>query len=239
MHNFDGNACLGLLPDVQAALADFDYSYANPSAIHQLGQRARALVEDSRSNLAKLLKVSPDQRIIFTSGATESNNIALFYPYYRARLKGTDLPRYLSSSIEHPAVLETLLRLNSLGCQSILQTPSKFRILNEDLFSHDLKNISFLRLMAANNETGAINDISQVFRKAKKLNSQILTHTDAVQAIVKQDFDLGSLSADFVSLSGHKMGALTGIGALVLNDNLAAGSHSFGGPQEMLSLIHI
>lgn len=218
--NFDANASHTLLSEVKESIAKFNLDFLNPSAVHQSGQKAKAIIEEARYNLASLMQLSAKQRIVFTSGASEANNQAIFYA---AKQSGEFSP--LSSAIEHPSVLEALKNF-----------PGTKYLLPDYTAEHVLANVSeqtnFLSLMFANNETGYILPITEIFAAVKQKHPEILLHTDAVQALGKLSVDFSGLQADFITVSGHKIGALSGIGALVVNDDLAHQPLIYGGPQE-------
>ena len=232
--NCDANACYGVLPEVQAALAKFQLDYSNPSAIHQGGQTARAIVENARQSLALALNISSDQRIVFTSGATEANNMAVMFPFWQALASGEIANMSaVCTAIEHPSVLEAFRYLEEAGLDlRIISPEASGTIRPENVKALVDDSTRLLSMMSANNETGCILPVQEVFEQVKIDYPNCLLHTDAVQLPGKTVMDCAAMSADFISISGHKLGALTGIGALVVNDNLNVQALLRGGPQE-------
>ena len=227
--NFDANACYGLLPEVRNAIACLPDLY-NPSSIHQNGQKSRAILEVARTQLAELLNISKEQRVVFTSGASESNTQALFYPFWE-KLNQESSANLIISAIEHPSVIESARKLEKHGIELRIWNPFSTAGVEglDELLDENTRLIS---IMTANNETGLVLPVSDIFKKVKEFNPKIFTHTDAVQAAGKLEFKANEIQADFISLSAHKLGALTGVGALIVNRDFENLPLIFGGPQE-------
>ncbi len=234
MINCDANASYGLLPEVREAVSAWSVDFANPSAIHQLGQRARAILEEARNELSGLMQLDSRQRIVFTSGATEALNQALFYPFWNLSRNQTKDVNYLTTTTEHPATLTTFHKLASLGITTNIFDNQKQEIFSMKSFLKEVTPETICcSLMFANNETGYIYPVKEIFTQIKKDFSSVYTVCDAVQALGKLPINYSELNADFIAISGHKIGALTGIGALVVNDHLPARALISGGPQEL------
>ncbi len=198
----------------------------NPSSIHRGGQRAKAAVEEAREVVRTLVGARPKDSVIFTSGATEANNTVI-----KATVKPGSL--VVSSMIEHPCVLEPL-RLAAVNQAVIrLAKPNQHgEIEAGTVASHVENNTALVSVMAANNETGVVNDIGSIANAVYTIAPNTLIHTDATQVIGKMPFRFDRSGVDFLTLSGHKIGALTGIGALVIREGVALTPLLSGGPQE-------
>ena len=198
----------------------------NPSAVHRLGQQSRATVERGRYAIRKLLNLSVHDRVVFTSGATEANNLAL---YCLSKREG----RIVSSSIEHPCILEPLKRLSHSGRSLCLVKPTTYgEIVPQSVLEAIDTETSFISIMAANNETGVINDLKGIASQIRSQSESIIIHTDAAQLCGKSFVDFQDLGVDLLTLSGHKMGALSGVGALVVREGIEVEPLVLGGPQE-------
>lgn len=216
MKNFDANAGQGLLVEVLEFIKNSGVDFLNPSSIHKGGQKARAAIEEARENILELANAR-NFRLIFTSGATEANNLALFQAL-QAKSK------VAASSIEHPSVLE-YLKHNFVDNYLLFDACSIADNISK------LENYNFISSMWANNETGYILDSHVLAKKVKANFPKTLFHCDAVQGLGKCDFDLDNF--DFVSLSAHKIGGLSGVGALLIKDDNPFYPMSLGGPQEV------
>lgn len=216
--NFDANASHGLLPCVIEGLRSMDLGFGNPSSIHTSGQKARALIEQSRHELELLLGLDKHDRLLFTSGATESNNTCL------QQVLHTEAKILLTSPLEHPSIIEPAQQLKMRGVDVIYKLPKQLG--NLDL------SPSMLSLMYANNETGQIFDCALIAKKLKLAHPQLIVHCDAVQALGKIDFSLAKSPFDLCSFSAHKIGGLAGVGAIAIKAGVNFVPSFFGGPQE-------
>ena len=225
----DANATTPLLPEVVAAMSPFwTEHFANPSSVHQPGQRARAAVEHAREQLAMLLSCRPSE-IIFTSGGTESNNLALFGAL---RARSTPRPHLITSSIEHDAVLraaDALAKRGDVDVTVLPCTPSG-RIEPATLQAALTPRTQLVSIMLANNETGVLQPIRELAAIAHAAG--VLFHTDAVQAAGKLPLSVDDLGCDLLTISGHKLYGPKGTGALYLRRKTTLAPLHFGGPQE-------
>lgn len=200
--------------------------YGNPSSIHFFGRQARQKIEETRYKFAQCLNVTTD-RIIFTSGGTEANNMVLKGFATEHQNKGM----LCVSSIEHPSVLKTGGMI--LGQNLSLINVEKSGIIDlvhlED-FLRRAEKPTLVSVMYANNETGVIQPISQIISLVHRYNA--LFHCDAVQAFGKINFDFGDDLPDFITFSGHKIGAFQGVGALFSKHNFPFEALITGGGQE-------
>jgi cysteine desulfurase len=230
----DANATTPVLPEVvEAMLPYFTSSSGNPSSAHHSGQRARGAVEMARIAVAKLLHCAAKE-VVFTSGGTESNNLALLgvlQPYLDLK----EPAHLITTQMEHHAVLYPAESLEQRGIEVTYLAPNREGILDPAAFQAALRpHTRLVSIMMANNETGTIQPIGKVARIAKNYNANILFHTDAVQAAGKLPIDLSAefKNVDLLSLSGHKMYAPQGIGVLYVRDGVKLAPLFLGGPHE-------
>lgn len=209
----------------EAMLPYLKENYGNPSAIYSLGQRSRAAIENSRIKIAELLGVKASE-IYFTSSGSESDNWAL---------KGSLLPNQenhlISSRIEHPAVLNSLKKIESWGGQASLVSVDEEGFVDLKEIENSIKDSTrLISIMFANNEIGTIEPLAEISKIAREKN--ILFHTDAVQAIGNIKFKIKDIGVDMLSLSGHKLGAPKGVGVLYLREGIDLDNFLDGGEQE-------
>ena len=205
----------------------FMQEYGNPSSLYKLGRKARAGVEEARRNVANLINCDKNE-IYFTSGGTESDNTVLKGIMDLDKNKGKHI---ITSKIEHPAILNTCKTLEEKGYKVTYLNVDKDGIINiEELNNSITDETVLISIMFANNEIGSIQPIQQIGEIANK--KRIIFHTDAVQACGNIDIDVKKLKIDMLSLSGHKIGAPKGIGALYVNKNIEFKNLIDGGHQE-------
>jgi cysteine desulfurase len=233
MAYLDHAATTELLPEVKSLLIDQLGSAMNPSSLHESGRRARQLVEEARERIAKTLKVRPSE-IFFTAGGTESDNIAIKGIHW-ARQRDKHRPILLISAVEHHAVLDPAQWLAERGEADLILIPvdSQGRIKldwlkNKLEIDHD--RISLVSVMWANNEVGTVQPIAEVVRLANEYG--IPVHSDAVQALGSLPVDLSEIPLAALSLSGHKIGSIHGVGLLVLRTGNKVEPIQHGGNQE-------
>ncbi len=203
--------------------------FGNPSSLHKLGLSSQKLIDKSRSIIAKSLKCE-SSNIYFTSGATESNNIALFGA---AEMYGKRKKRIISTSIEHASVNTVLKKLETMGYEIVKIHPNSNGIIDvNDIIEKIDENTFLISMMAVNNETGYLLPIKETIKIAKKINPNIIFHCDAVQAYMKMPFNVKEFAADIVSISAHKIHALKGTGAIYVKKGVRVSPANLGGGQE-------
>jgi cysteine desulfurase len=230
----DANATTPVLPEVvEAMLPFFTSGFGNPSSAHHSGQRTRSAVEHARNAVVKLLHCSPKE-IVFTSGGTESNNLALagvLQPYLDKR----EPAHLITTQIEHHAVLYAAQALEARGIEVTYLAPKRDGLIEPAALEAALKpHTKLISVMLANNETGAIQPVGKLARIVKAFNPDILFHTDAVQAAGKLPLDLSGefKNIDLLSISGHKIYAPQGTGVLFVRKGVQLTPLLLGGPQE-------
>ncbi len=224
----DHSATTPVAPEVlQAMLPYFREKFGNASSLHSFGLEAREALEESREKVAGLLKASIDE-IIFTSGGTESDNMALLGTARRNANLGRHI---ITSSIEHPAILETCRVLEREGF-SVTRLPVNREGLVEtsDLLKAIRKETILISIMHANNEIGTIQPLEEIGRIAAE--REIIFHTDAVQSAGKIPVDVSALEVDLLSISGHKLYGPKGVGALYIRKGTKIKSIMAGGGHE-------
>ena len=205
----------------------FMLEYGNPSSLYKLGRTARVAVEEARRNVANLINCDKNE-IYFTSGGTESDNTALKGIMNLDKNNGKHL---ITTKIEHTAILNTCRTLEENGFKVTYLNVDKEGVINiEELNNSITEETVLISIMFANNEIGSIQPIEEIGKIAKKRG--IIFHTDAVQACGNIDIDVKKLNIDMLSLSGHKIGAPKGIGALYVNKNIEFKNLVDGGHQE-------
>jgi cysteine desulfurase len=230
----DANATTPVLPEVVEAMRPFwSESFGNPSSAHHSGQRTRSAVERARNAVATLLNAQAKE-IVFTSGGTESDNLALagvLQPY----LDRGEPAHLITSAIEHHAVLYAAESLEKRGIEVTYLKPTRDGVIAPIALETALRpHTRLVSIMLANNETGAIQPVGKLARIAKAHNSQTLFHTDAVQAAAKLPLDFSGefKNVDLLSLSGHKIYAPQGTGALFVRKGVQLAPLFHGGPHE-------
>ena len=221
---FDNNATTPLLPEVLAAMQPcWLENFGNASSIHQQGQRARAAVEAAREQVAALLGARTSE-IVFTSGGTESDNLALF---------GLVEPgeHVITSAIEHHAVLNACHRLEELGAAVTFVGCDANGVVQPEAIRAALRpETKMISVMMANNETGALQPVQEIAEIARK--ADVYFHTDAVQAAAKVPIDVEQIGCDLLTVAAHKMHGPQGVGALYVRRGTLLKSMLVGGRHE-------
>ncbi len=220
----DNNATTPVLPEVFEAMRPFYLEqFGNASSIHHYGQHARAAVEKARGSVAALLNARPAE-IVFTSGGTEADNLAIFGLMSRG-------DHVITSTIEHSAVLNSCKRLQQMGCEATFVPVSGCCEIDPEEIRKALRpNTKLISIMMANNETGVIQQIEEIGKIAQE--ADVFFHTDAVQAAGKVPIDVQKIGCDALTISGHKIHAPQGTGALYLKKGTLVQPLIYGGSHE-------
>jgi len=227
---FDYNATTPLDPVVREVMLPFlGDAWGNPSSVHHVGRKARALLDDARDRAAKFLGAKPSE-IIFTSGGTESNNLAIFGTARALKSKGKHL---ITSAVEHDAVLQSFDYLEKKEGFEVTRLPvnSEGRVAPDDLMKAIRPDTVLVSIMAANNEIGTIQPVAEL--GAICSGRGIVFHTDAVQWFGKEPFEnVAQFNADLVSVCAHKFHGPKGSGLLYIKSPLHPDPILFGGGHE-------
>ena len=203
--------------------------FGNPSSLHKVGLDAEILVTKARQQLADALGCNEDE-IFFTSGATESNNTAVFGAY---KAHGKRKHRVVTTTVEHPAVAHPCDELEKMGCEVIRISPDESgEISAKDIFDAVNDDTFLVSCMLVNNETGNILPVDKAFSMIKRKYPQVICHCDCVQGFMKIPVKVKKLNADLISISGHKIYAPKGIGALYVKKGVHIPAFMLGGGQE-------
>lgn len=201
--------------------------FANPSALHKMGLATNSLLEKARSLIAKIINVK-DNEIIFTSGASESNNLAIKGIAHKYMNRGKHL---ITSKVEHASVLNVFKALELEGFEVTYLDVNSDGVIDENLLKTSIRKDTILvSLMMVNNETGSINDIDRIGQVIKEANKLTFFHCDATQGFGKFIIDFKNI--DLLSMSAHKIYGLKGSGFLYKKDNIMLESLINGGGQE-------
>lgn len=225
---FDHNATTPLRPDVLVTFtATLGEVYGNASSIHHFGQRAKQQLETARGQVAWLLGCGPKE-VVFTSGGTEANNLALFGALHAGRSRRQHV---ITSTIEHPAVLNPCSRLERDGVSVTYVPVDEQGLVDPDDIRRALRpETALVSIMHANNEIGTIQPVAEIAASTRERG--VLLHVDGVQAAGKLNLDIPSLGADLYSVSAHKLNAPKGVGALYVRPGVRLEPLQYGGRHE-------
>ncbi len=211
-----------------AALQGFE-TFGNPSSLHHLGVVAEGVIDEARGVLAGSLGVK-EKEVFFTSCATESSNTVIFGA---ARAYGKRRKKIITTTIEHPSVAEPIRVLEEQGFEVVRVSPGEDgKITPESITAHVDKNTLLVSVMYVNNETGYILPADKIFKAVKRISPETVCHCDCVQSFMKLPFKVKELGADCISLSGHKLHAPKGVGALYIRSGVRILPLLCGGGQE-------
>ena len=206
-----------------------DLLWGNPSSLHQKGLEAQLLLEEARAFIAKCLSCR-ESELYFTSGGTESNNLAVFGAAKAMKHKGK---RIVVSSVEHPSVSRAFDKLESDGFTVVRLPVDRFGVVPVEEIENAVDESTVLvSMMAVNNELGSVEPVEALSRIVKEKHSPALIHVDAVQAFGKLPLNVKKLGVDLMSVSAHKIHGTKGAGALFVKDSVHLAPHIFGGGQE-------
>lgn len=221
----DYNATTPLEPRVREEIIKAFEDFGNPSSIHAYGKRAKEKIEQARKKVAEVIDAEPEE-IIFTSGGTESNNLAII-----GRALCYNKGHIITSSVEHPSVLNPCRQLQRLGYEvSFLPVDSSGVVSPEDVKKAIKKDTILVTIMHSNNETGVIQPVEEIGKILLEYN--IPFHTDCSQSIGKVSVSVKNLSVSMLTIAGHKFYAPKGIGALYIKNGLTLHPLIFGASHE-------
>jgi cysteine desulfurase len=225
----DHAATTPVRPEVLEAMTPFfGPRFGNPSSVHRWGRDARTALDEARSRVAACLKAQPDE-IVFTSGGTEGDNLAIMGPWRMRRAHGRNA--VVTSPTEHKAVLEVVHQIAREGGEERLLQVDAAGVIRASQYTSVIDaQVAVCSVMWINNEIGVVQDIAAIGAHAKSVGA--LMHTDAVQAFGKLPIDLTTLPVDLLSLSGHKIGAPKGIGAIFIRRGTPFEPLFHGGSQD-------
>ena len=225
----DNNATTQMAPEVIESIQQSLQLYGNASSMHEYGRTSYMGVEKARESVARMIGADPHE-IIFTSGGTESDN-AVFAMARDMIDDGSKRTKIITSTIEHPAIIETCRYLVKKGYRIVYVPVDATGKIDMDVYRKMLSDdVLLVSIMAGNNETGTIQDIRRITEMAHDHGA--LMHTDAVQAIGKMDVDVHAWKVDYLSLSGHKFYGPKGVGALYVAKGAPFDAFVKGGHQE-------
>lgn len=247
----DNSATTPPAPGVREAMEAAAEAFGNPSSLHFAGLEAAKIVKEARDRLYEALDVPPyaridaalplgagnpkGKRLFFTSGGSESDNLAVFGTVEAKNFR--KIPRIITTDSEHPAMLAPLRALADRGrIELVLLSTKGGRIDLRELDAALTPDTLLVSVMLVNNETGAVYDIAAAFALVKRRVPAAITHTDAVQGFLKLNLPLSRLGADLITISGHKIGGPKGIGGLLVDNGLLTAKRLvpliYGGGQE-------
>src|SRR5213592_1005353 len=227
----DNAATTPVRPEVLEAMLPYlgRDAFGNPSSAHRFGRAARAGIEEAKRTIAEALGAEPNQ-VIFTSGGTEADNLAVIGAALAARDRGGPF-RAAVSAIEHKAVLAAAHAVTHLGGEEIILPVSASGLVEEDALAAALRRgVAIVSVMWVNNEVGVVQPVARLAARCRE--AQTCFHSDAVQAFGKIPISLTDVGCTLLTISGHKIGAPKGIGALLVRDRHAVEAIIHGGGQQ-------
>lgn len=229
---FDNFATTSLNEEIFNEMKKFlIFNYSNPSSLYEFSQKSRVAIEKSRENISNYINAEKNE-LFFTSGGTEADNWALMgLTLFKGRKNG----HIILTAFEHSAIIETAKFLENRGFDVTFINPDKEGFIDKkDIVDAIREDTILVSVMYVNNEVGTIQDIKTICSFVKEKNSNIVFHTDAVQALSELEIDVKDLNVDLLSISGHKVHAPKGIGALYIKSGTDIENFIFGGSQERL-----
>lgn len=227
---FDNSATTPVYPEVRDLVVKLmEEDYGNPSSLHLKGVKAAGYIKDARERLARLMKVQPKE-IVFTSGGTESNNMALIGGALANRRAGNKI---ITTSVEHASVGSTVDFLKDMGFEVVrIGVDSRGLIDEQQLIDAVDDDTIIVSVMYVNNEIGAVMPIQDLVKRVKEKNPSVLIHVDAIQAFGKYTIYPGRMGIDMMSISSHKFRGPKGVGALYIRDRVKVKPIIYGGGQQ-------
>lgn len=203
--------------------------WGNPSSLHHLGSDASRQLRKARKSVSKLMGVQEDS-FFFTSSGTTANNTAIFGVYEKLKRRGN---RIVTTSIEHPSVAEPIKRLEDTGVEVIRLSPDEHgKVKEEDIYEAINDKTILVSCMAVNNEVGSLLPVNTIRSAVKRAGAPAIIHSDCIQALSKIPVSPKTIDADIITVSGHKIHALKGVGGIYLKDKSIIKPYILGGGQE-------
>lgn len=226
----DNSATTAAYPEVVEAVVDaLTNNYGNPSSMHSMGVQGEKLLKTAKRSVAKAIGAS-EKDIVFTSGGTEANNLAVMGTAQAYKKTGNHL---ITTSIEHPSVLNAFKALEERGFDVTYIKPSPEGLISaQDVLAAVRKDTVLISVMHVNNETGAIQPVGEIAKALKKLKRKPIFHSDGVQALGKIKVAMKRLGVDLYTISGHKIHGPKGTGALYIKEGTKIIARQVGGAQE-------
>lgn len=229
MHYLDNSATTPLCKEAVSAMTAAMERFGNPSSLHALGAEALTALDEARRTVAAFIGCEAKE-IYFTSGGSEANNAAIFGAARAMKRRGK---RVITTAVEHHSVINAAKQLEAEGFDVVYLKPDSRGVVTAKAVADALTDDTVLvSVMYVNNETGAIMPISDIAAAIKASGSQALLHSDCVQALGKLPINLRTLGADIVSVSGHKVHAPKGVGAIYIKSGCRLLPFIYGGGQE-------
>jgi cysteine desulfurase len=189
--------------------------WANPDSMHGLGIKANAVLEHSKKMILESFNASSEYKLIFTSSASESNNVII------KNFKNSQKKHIISSPVEHPSIMEHLFSLKKEGFEVEFLPINESGMISVENLKNSVRNDTLLvSLMQINNEMGAINNVFEIAKEIKKINKTTIFHSDFSQSVGKTETRLDNSQIDFISFSGHKIECVKGIAAVIFRKNI-------------------
>ncbi len=228
LHYLDNSATTRPHPEVvEGMLQALGPRFGNPASLHGLGVDAERILKESRAAVARLIRAAPGQ-IVFTSGGTEANNLAIWGAAQAYRSRGQHL---ITTQVEHPCVMEACKALQTHGWEVTYLPVDRTGVVSADQVAAALRpETALVSIMHVNNEVGSVMPVAAIGRALK--GSRTLLHVDAVQSVGKLPVDVSEMGADLLTLSGHKLHGPKGIGALYVRSGVRLAPILHGGGQE-------
>lgn len=218
--------CREAVTAVNKCLTD---NFGNPSSLHRAGLKAQLAVDNTRKLIGKAISADPEC-IYFTSGATESNNLAVLGI---AQTIGRRKKKIVTTTVEHSSIKKMMDHLEEQGFEIVRIAPDRNGVIkHEHIVKAVDENTCLVSMMMVNNETGYILPVRRAFYGIKKLHPEVITHCDAVQGFMKIPFKAQEINADLISFSGHKIHGIKGVGGLFVRKGLHLRQQTYGGGQE-------
>lgn len=214
---------------IASAKTAIENNWGNPSSLHQMGLNASNELKAARKKVTNLLK-APESSFYFTSSGTTANNTAILGAYEKLKREGN---RIVTTAIEHPSVAEPIKKLEGAGIEVVRLMPDKSGKISEDeLFSAINQNTILVSVMAVNNEVGSVLPVNIIRSAVKRAKAPAIIHSDCIQALGKIPVTPQALDADIITVSGHKIHALKGVGGIYLKSKGIIKPYVLGGGQE-------